>query len=93
VCLHARRHTSHGCLNSCHHLTPCTVSYCVYARAKEGQCKELTANDMLLLDSGALYLDGTTGRSFAHVRLAMLSGQFEQCRLVLPIRHTFATYG
>jgi hypothetical protein len=69
------------------------VSYCVYSRAKEGQCKELTANDMLLLDSGAQYLDGTTGRSLAYVRIAMLSEQFVQCRLVLRIRHTSATYG
>lgn len=30
-------------------------------RAKEGSCSTLTGHDLLLLDSGAQYTDGTTG--------------------------------
>ena len=40
----------------------CLVTHCVvFRRAKPGNCKMLGLDDMLLLDSGAQYLDGTTG--------------------------------
>jgi hypothetical protein len=34
---------------------------CYYFSAAKDSCKILTRNDMLLLDSGGQYLDGTTG--------------------------------